>query len=333
MKKKILALLCLVMVWALPSALQAKEYKPSVTLYGNLRYSIGFQDMTGLEDDEGWTAEDNASRFGIKASHGNEYGKVFIHLQTGSPSVDGGDAFTTRFFFGGLECEYGKLSFGRMSNAYKMPGVKIDPFYDTQTISSTGGFGKSGATYGLSPATNSFQNNTVQYVTPNFNGFKFVGSIAFDDGKPLENDMAWLAGGSYSKDGLTVGAVYADSPETQGIWAKFDPDSEAVRAYASYKGDGWKGGVSYENVNNGDDVNYFYVTGTAMMKKTDVSLSVGLVDGGSAEGMGITGGVAHHLLDNAKIYAQASWADLDMMDHAPYVFSVGMVYNFKYTAM
>ena len=336
MKKKILSLLCLVMVWALPSTLKA-EMKPSVTVYGNLRYSFNYVD----EDDspggiERWKGTDNVSRFGIKGSYGNENGKAFVHLQVAAPSDSetsgGGDGFRQRFFFGGFECDYGKLTYGRMTNAYKFPGYALDPFYDLSRINTTGWFGGGGASYGLSPATNGFTDNSLQYFTPSFNGFKLVGGIAFDDSND-DNELAYLAGGSYTTEGFTLGAVYADNPETKGVYPGIGADGQAIRAYATYKADGWKAGASYENVSNGVDANYFYLTGTAMLKeaKTDLSLSLGLVDDGSAEGLGITGGVFHNLLDNAQIYAMASYADLES-DYTPYVFSVGAIYNFKYTA-
>ena len=339
MKKKILALLCLVMAWALPSTLQAEGYKPSVTLYGNLRYSINYADNDDGVVDR-WKGTDNISRFGIKASYGNERGKAFIHLQTGAPA-DGGDdwAFTRRFFFGGFDCEYGKVTYGRMTNAYKFPGFALDPFYDLSRQSSTGLFGAGGATYGLSGATNGFTDNSLQYFTPNFNGFKMVGGVAFDD-SDNDNEMAWLGGGSYTTNGVTIGAVYADNPETTAVYPGIAKDGEAVRIYGTYKGDGWKAGVSFENIDytdsdkvTWDNVSYVYVTGTAMLKelKTDLSLSLGLVDDGKAKGFGVTGGVFKNLLPNAKIYAMGSYADLDS-GPGPYTFSVGAIYNFKFTA-
>lgn len=324
------------MVWALPSTVKA-ETKPSVTVYGNLRYSLNYIDEDGVGGDlERWRGTDNVSRFGIKGSYGNEDGKAFIHMQVRAFADKDADkdAFEQRFFFGGFECDYGKLTYGRMTNAYKFPGFALDPFYDLSRINAAGVFGGGGATYGLSPATNGFTDNSFQYFTPNFNGFKLLGGISFDDSDD-ENELSFLAGGSYSTNGFTLGAVYADNPETKANYPGIAADGDAIRAYATYKGDGWKAGASYENIDIAgyDNVNYFYLTGTAMLKeaKTDLSLSLGLVDDGAAEGLGITGGAFHHLLDNAQIYAMASYADLES-DHAPYVFSVGAIYNFSFTA-
>jgi len=335
MKKKILSLLCLVMVWALPSTLQAEETKPSVTVYGNLRYSFNYVDEDGLPGGiERWRGTDNVSRFGIKGSYGNEDVKAFVHLQVGAPSDwdAGSDGFNQRFFFGGFQGGFGKVTYGRMTNAYKFPGYALDPFYDLSRINSGGRFAGGGASYGLSPATNGFTDNSLQYVTPDLSGFKLLGGIAFDDSND-DNELAYLAGGSYTTGGFTLGGVYADNPTNVGVYPGIGVDGEAIRAYATYKTDGWKVGASYENVSNGMDVSYYYLTGTAMLKeaKTDLSLSLGMVDDGASEGMGITGGVFHHLLDNAQVYAMASYADLES-DYAPYVLSVGAIYNFSYTA-
>lgn len=334
MKKKILSLLCLVMVWALPSTLKA-EMKPSVTFYGNLRYSFNYVDEDGIPGGiERWRGTDNVSRFGIKGSYGDDDLKAFVHLQVGAPSDwdAGSDGFTQRFFFGGFQGGFGKVTYGRMTNAYKFPGFALDPFYDLSRINSGGRFAGGGASYGLSPATNGFTDNSLQYFTPNLNGFKLVGGIAFDDSND-DNELAYLAGGSYTTGGFTFGAVYADNPETAGVYPGIGADGSAIRAYATYKAEDWKAGASYENISNGIDANYFYVTGTAMLKeaKTDLSLSLGLVDDGSAEGLGITGGAFYNVLDNAQVYAMASYADLES-DYTPYVFSVGAIYNFKYTA-
>ena len=332
MKNKIIALLCLVMVWALPSTAKAGQ---SVTGYGNLRYSINYVDEDGYGI-ERWKGTDNVSRFGIKGSHSNDLGKAFVHLQVGAPSDknDDGDGFTQRFFFGGFECEYGKVTYGRMTNAYKFPGFALDPFYDLSRQNTTGFFGGGGATYGLSGATNGFTDNTLQYFTPNFNGFKFVGGIAFEDATD-DNEVAWLGGGSYTTNsGLTIGGVYADNPEMTAVYPGIAMGGDAIRAYGTYKGNGWKAGVSYENIDitGYDNVTHLYLTGTAMLKqlKTDLSLSFGYVDDGSAEGFGITAGAFKNILENAQIYAMGSYADLES-GYAPYTFSVGAIYNFKFT--
>lgn len=326
--------MCLVMVWAIPSVVKA-ETKPKVTVYGNLRYSFNYIDEDGVGGNlERWRGTDNVSRFGVKGSYGSDDVSAFVHLQVGAPSdTDGqGDGFNQRFFFGGLKGSFGKVTYGRMTNAYKFPGFALDPFYDLSRINAGGAFGGGGASYGLSPATNGFTDNSLQYFTPDLDGFKLVGGIAFEDATD-DNELAYLVGGSYNGGCFNIGAVYADNPEDAGVYPGIAVDGNAIRAYATYKCEDWKAGVSYENIDTGalEDVSYLYVTGTAMMDDTDLSLSVGYVDDGAAEGFGIAGGAFYNVLDNAKVYAMASYADLES-DSAPYVFSVGAIYNFSFTA-
>lgn len=335
MKKKILALLCLVMVWAIPSVVKA-ETKPEVTVYGNLRYSFNYVDEDGLgaSPKEGFRGTDNVSRFGVKGSYGNENVTAFVHLQVAAPSdseTGGGDGFRQRFFFGGLKGGFGKVTYGRMTNAYKFPGFALDPFYDLSRINAAGKFGGGGASYGLSPATNGFTDNSLQYFTPDMGGFKLVGGIAVDDSN--DDEIGYLAGGSYGSNCFTLGAVYAENSDGHVNYPNINAGGNAVRAYATYKCEDWKAGASYENIDTGglEDVSYYYVTGTAMLEDTDLSLSFGYVDDGASEGFGITGGAFYNVLENAKIYAMASYADLDS-DHAPYVLSVGAIYNFSFTA-
>lgn len=324
------------MVWAMPVTVKAEaetDTKPEVTVYGNLRYSFNYVDEDGAGSIDGFRGTDNVSRFGIKGSYGNDDVKAFVHLQVGAPSDwdGGGDGFNQRFFFGGFSGSFGKVTYGRMTNAYKFPGYALDPFYDLSRINSGGVFSGGGASYGLSPATNGFTDNSLQYFTPNISGFKLVGGIAIDDSN--DDEIGYLAGGSYSSGGFTLGGVYAENSDGKTNYPGINAGGGAMRAYATYKSEDWKAGVSYENIDTSgmDNVSYLYVTGTAMMEKTDLSLSLGYVDDGAAEGFGITGGAFYNLLENAQVYAMASYADLES-DNAPYVVSVGAIYNFSFTA-
>ena len=332
MKKPILSLLCLAILWAVPITVSA-ETEQEVTLYGNLRYSFNFID-DDRSDIDGFRGTNNVSKLGIKGSHGNDFVKAFFHLQTeATPDADGeGDAFNQRFFYGGFDSEYGKVSFGRMTNAYKYPGFAMDPFYDLSRVNAAGLFGGGGASYGLSPATNAFTDNSLQYVTPDIKGLKLVGGIAIDDNN--NDEVGALGGGSFTIKGFTVGGVYADNGHSAVNYPNIDADGYGVRGYATYKNDDFKLGASYENLKTGGEyVNYAYGTGTAMIKdiKTDVSFSFGYVDEGAAEGFGFTSGIFYHILDNACVYAMASYTELTHAED-PFVCSLGATYDFKLTA-
>lgn len=66
------------------------------------------------------------------------------------------------------------MTVGRHSTAYKMAGLRLDPFYDTSTLSAGGGAPSTGlfagASFGLSNLTNGFANRTVAYTSPSIGG-------------------------------------------------------------------------------------------------------------------------------------------------------------------
>ena len=133
--------------------------------YGQLRASLNSvdSDQPAPQAQDGLTMTDNTSLFGYKASSEGNGIKAFIHMQTGVSSTDTtGPAFGQRFFFGGLSGGFGKVAYGRMTNAYKFAGFAMDPFYNHMSVNATSDLSGGGATYGLSGATNGFTNNALQ---------------------------------------------------------------------------------------------------------------------------------------------------------------------------
>lgn len=306
---------------------------PNATLYGNFRYSLNYINEDGIGSDiDGLQGRDNISLFGVKGEYGNDRVKAFFHLQT-QTFADGNTttrAFKQRFFFGGLKGQFGKVSFGRMTNAYKLPGFAMDPFYNLSHIGAGGAYGAGGATYGLSGATNGFTNNALQYETPRLDGFGLVGGFYVDDSN--ENDHSYVAGGSYSSGKLLLGSVLARNGETAATVPGVDLDGFAIRSYATYNLETFRIGVSYEKVDTGGgDVNFLYATSTVSMREidTDLSLSVGIVDGGATEGFGVTAGAFHTVVDNAQLFSIVSYTRLENGDNKPFVLSVGANFNFS----
>lgn len=312
------------------------------TLYGQLRYSVNSVDEDTATGIDGWSGEDNVSLLGLKGSYGDEI-KAFFHLQTGA-NADGdgeGDAFDQRFFFGGLEGVFGKVAYGRMTNAYKFDGFIMDPFYNYSRVNAGGAFAAGGATYGLSGATNGFTDNSLQYVSPSLAGFKLTGGFYIDDSDAdnSNDDHAYLAGVSYTFNDLTTGVMYGannGSVTLPGI----DADGDAVRAYANYKfNDTLKTSLSVENVdiNAADDANYIYLTSTMMAPsiKMDFSASLGVVTDGPAEGVGVTAGAWYNVAEHTKLFALVSYADIGTsgsygdIDKEPLVFSFGAQHKFS----
>ncbi len=333
--KKILSAVALCAICASPVTIMAE----GTTLYGQLRYSFNSIDEDTDSGIDGLRGEDNVSLFGLKGSYGEDV-KAFFHLQTGA-NADGdgeGDAFDQRFFFGGLEGSLGKVAYGRMTNAYKFDGFKLDPFYNYSHVNARGSFASGGATYGLSGATNGFSDNALQYVTPSFGGFKLSGGAYVDDSN--EDDHGYSAGIAYTLNDLSVGAVFASNEGTVTL-PGISPNGEAYRGYANYKfNDTWKAAISVESVDytDDDDAIYSYLTATmaAPTINMEFSASLGMVDDGPAEGVGITAGGWYNIAKHTKLFALMSYADIDPdevlfpnSDRQPMVFSIGAQHKFS----
>jgi hypothetical protein len=314
-------------------------------LYGALKYSFNSidEDRTRtLEGGEivpgidGWQGDDNVSLLGLKGSYGDKT-KAFFHLQTGA-KADGfvnTNAFDQRFYFGGLSGGWGKLAYGRMTNSYKFPGFKLDPFYNLSGINAAGSYSRGGATYGLSPATNGFTNNALQYVTPSLGGLKLNAGTYIDDSNADKH--GYTVGGEWNGSGFKAGLVYASSGDgatLPGIVA----GGTGTRGYASYGGDAFNVAASYESIeqiisaidNSLSKNSYFYLTGTWKAKSinTDFKGSWGSVEKGLTEGNSFVIGAFNHVTDMTQVYLTYSKADLEVLNSEPSVFSVGAIHKF-----
>ena len=311
------------------------------TLYGELRHSLNSVDEDRTGGMDGLSGQDNISLFGLKGSYGENI-KAFYHLQTQALTDDPNRdtrAFQQRFFMGGLEGDFGKVTYGRMTNAFKFPGFAMDPFYNLSHVSASGTYAIGGATYGLSGATNGFTDNAFQYVTPSLNDVKLTGGFYVDDSN--EDDHGYLAGISYNGvKGLDVGGTFASNGTTAATLPGIAAGSDAYRLYGTYKMDPFKVYVSYENVgvNRTADVNYLYIGGTMTLDSTDISLSIGSVGEGAAEGVGVTAGAFYHIAENTQLFGLVSWASLDDtaivggQNTDPRVLSLGAMHKFSLRA-
>jgi hypothetical protein len=325
------------------------------TLYGNARISVNYWDNDDGAD-ENISAQDNVSRIGLKGEYGDAI-KAFFHLQVsarvapdsnvtvGVPAIDemgnaalisasgkDNDAFGQRFYFAGLKGSFGALSYGRVTNAYKMPGYKMNgKLYDTTTLSVNGPIGTGGASYGLSPMNNGFTPTVVQYVTPSLGGAKINGTLALDGSN--NNDHGYIIGASYGGGGIDVGAIYADNGDGNQL-PNLAAEGDAFRVYGSYKTDSWKVGLSFEGVDikgdlTDDKVGYIFGIGSVKVSpKADVIASIGFVDDGPAKGVGGTVGVNYGIVENTEILLSGSYGDLDN-GLRPIAVSCLFVHNFS----
>ncbi len=314
--KYIFALLCI-----LSSSSILADF--SNTLYGDFRFSGGLIDRNATGSD-GLTANNNASRVGIKGSVGSSDLKAIYHLQVGAKNdgagagtaaVGNNSAFTARFFFAGFKSAYGSLIYGRHSTAYKMSGLRVDPFYDTSAGLSNGG-----ATYGLSGMTNGFTDNALAYITPVlFGGFTANAAIYLDDSSTNKHDTNF--GVQYAASGISAGAQHiiigngSKASNAIGIANTAGVES-STRLYAGYETDTWslKGSYEFQRAEPaiGMNIDYLYVSGTyKVMDDVKIAASVGVVDNGPLEGVGWQTGIFYNILPKTEVYLLYSGTYLD----------------------
>jgi len=265
----------------------------ATTLYGNFRWTVGSFDTAGADTIQ---AVNNASRLGVKGSVGEKGGLTgFYHLQMGADNdTGGGPALGSRFYFAGIKGGFGKLLLGRASHAYKMAGLRVDPFYDTSA-----GPGNGGSAYGFSNETNGFKNNTIAYTTPKIAGGLTVNAALFVDDTAADKHGSNV-GVAWSANGLTVGAQLLSAKDTPGF-GTVGSGSEGTRIHAGYKTKKWSLGVSAEDLDRGTaNGEFLSAAGTIGFGAGKLAASYGSVDGtlgGAREsaGTGFSVGYFHKL--------------------------------------
>lgn len=301
-------------------------------IYGQFRFSLNSSDNdTGTGST--LSGEDNVSLFGLKASAGDAV-KAFVHLQTGANANGGGAAFNQRFYFGGLKGGFGTIAYGLMTNAYKMPGFKLDPFYNMSHVGADGTLSTGLATYGLSPATNGFTNNALQYTSPAMVGLKVNVGLYVDDG--INDDHGANVGVSYSVGNFNAGLQIASNGTTAQTMPGVAADGDAMRLHGGYKGGKWSAGVSLEQVDESTTVTntYTYLTGSLnFTDKTKLAVSLGSVSGDTGttapEGTGVTAGIFQTVAPKTQVYLSTSMVSMDATGAAePKVVSLGAIHKF-----
>lgn len=328
MKNKILLATAVAVACCAPVAAMAEA-----NIYGQFRFSLNSADA---DDGNGssLSGEDNVSLFGLKASAGEDV-KAFVHLQTGAAADgNGGTAFNQRFYFGGLKGGFGTVAYGRMTNAYKMPGFKMDPFYNMSHVGAGGTLQTGLATYGLSPATNGFTDNALQYTTNSMGGLKVNVGLYVDDG--VNDDHGNNLGVSYSVGKFNAGIQLASNATTAVTVPNLAADGDAMRVYAGFKDKGFKAGLSFEQVDESATVTntYTYLTGSFnVAAKTTVSVSLGSVSGDTGttavEGTGVTAGVFQTVAPKTQVYLTTSMLSADVAGTAePSITAIGAIHKF-----
>ena len=362
--KKIILTAAIAAICAAPAAAIAADNN----LYGQMRYSFNSVDDKNGSKQDGLSGNDNVSLFGLKGSAGDDDLTAFYHLQTGAPTDNnGGQAFNQRFYFAGLKGAFGKAAYGRMTNSYKFDGFKLDPYYNLSHVNAKGSFATGGASYGLSPATNGFTDNALQYTSPAFAGIKVNAGIYIDDSN--EDNHGTSVGASWAGKGFNVGLQYASNDKATTI-PGISADGSAMRVHGGFKAKSWSVGLSYETVDEDKaeetavteetvtasggstivvipgvagsaatqgSTDYLYLVGRFnVTPKTELVATVGSVDpedgatNAGAKGTGYQLGVFQTVVPKTQVYVSYGAADLDNNDEDPSVISVGAIHKFGF---
>lgn len=300
-------------------------------LYGDFRYSYNRADAG---DSTHWAGANNASRLGVRAEVAGRSLTVFADLQTGV-NVEGeaeGGAFTQRYYLAGVRGAGGTLTFGRHSTPYKMAGLRLDPFYDTSTLSAGGAVPSAGlfagASFGLSNLTNGWADRTLAYTSPAFRGFTVNAALYLD----TASDHDYGLGLRYQGYGLDGGLQYHDVGGGR-TWVPTDGIGDALRGHASYEREGWSVGASYERIDSdgGGPQSFLFAAATLdATRELTLAAAVGHVEDGAVQpvtGTGFHAGVFYAVHPQARLHALYSRLDPDLGPDRGNL-ALGLTYHF-----
>jgi predicted porin len=190
-------ILVLVLLTALASVANAGDYK----VYGKLHTSI---DMLNNSEDSQMFLSSNTSRFGVKGAQelNENFSFIWQFEQKLNIAQFGTETLANRNSFIGVNGNWGTFLVGIHDTPYKMLGRKLTFFFDELGDFRT-------VTMGWDRRLQ----DVAAYVSPNFNGFSFVGAYQFDQGDKYtggdnyEAQSAFSANAMYAKDALLIGAA------------------------------------------------------------------------------------------------------------------------------
>ncbi|GMR20571.1 MAG: trimeric porin PorB [Gammaproteobacteria bacterium] len=170
-----------------------------ITVYGHMNAELAQEtsviDTNGDgvnngDDHGGFTVEDNArGRVGIKGSEDLGGGlKGIAQAEWKIDTTQGGQGVGQRVAYAGLKGGFGTFQIGKLKTPYKyFGGVKYDPFVTTNLEArknggmSGGSAGKfDGADASSSFGHNSFQADSLGYISPNWGGLKIWAVLGLD---------------------------------------------------------------------------------------------------------------------------------------------------------
>nr|CAA65772.1 porin [Ectothiorhodospira shaposhnikovii DSM 2111] len=267
MQKKVLVF-AVAAAMGLPAAAMA-----DTTLYGRMNLSV---DIVDNGDDTTHQLASNSSRLGVRGSEdlGNGLRGVFqieAALQGDSGSAFGSSNLTGRNTYVGLAGAFGEVRVGKHDTPYKLATLPLNFFADTlgdmnHVTSQMGGLDKYDGVEGLVASKSglgSFYNrndNTLLYLSPNFDGLQFMASYTTDKrddrSSGIANDAnAFSLAASFTQGPMYVtvafeqlndGSVLVDD-NGDAVYA----DAQAWKVGGTYQIDALTLAAMYENVDSG----------------------------------------------------------------------------------
>ncbi len=304
------------------------------TLYGKFRLANTWgtaETAAGVESNS--RAMNNLnSRLGFKGESANDKFTAFYHAEM-KLANDGGAAPATRFFYGGLKGEkWGSVKYGQMTSPYKMPGLKMDSFYDTPSHNSAGA-AAAAATLGLSSLNNGWRSNQFHFTSNKYFGATFnLGTVGNENATDQTADT--YAGFSYTYDMLSFGVQHLMA--ANGSSTGMTTDDTAMRIHAQYKADSFRLAVSSESINDdsaSETAAFLYVVGDYNVNdKSRVSFSYGTQKddflAAGLDGNGMNFGYFFSPVANTEVYAMYSATSFDD-DSKSTGISVGFNHSFS----
>lgn len=320
---KALSSLALIWITTMASPALAVELvntpKTSFSLYGQLWLKLNEIDEPAANRD-GLSLDLAETRIGVKGDHviGEDL-KGFFVLELGYNDGDSGlEALTQREALAGLKGPLGQIYAGRASSAYKMAGVKIDPFNDTAS-----GTGLGGPNFGMSGFTSDFFDDAVAVVSPDLfiKGLTFNGMVFIDDSNADDHDFN--VGVNYETENLDLYVQYL-VVENGTDHVVLAGDEKALRVSGQWKSSRFALGASFENFSEAD-VDLLYLTASAFLPSGKASVSYGDVEG---TGTGYSAGYFHNLSDSLTAYLLHSDVDGEVVADDRSASSLGLTYAF-----
>jgi predicted porin len=312
MKKSLIAL-------AVASAVSAPAFAATsnVDVYGQLTVSYDYLNTDNklpAADKKLHRISSNASRFGFKGSEDLGGGLAAIWQIENQLDMDGA-SFSTglRNTFVGLKSDaMGTVLLGNYDSPYKTATGKLDIFADT-----AGDFNNiSGNVQGATPFDQRLK-NTVQYMTPSFNGLS--GALAYAAQNETGNGIAanpstWAINGMY-ENGPLFGSLAYEKHTNIGVGVfgstLATDDQSAWKAGAGYKFGDLALGLIYERLSQTGstvaDRNAWYLNGAYTMGNIVLKAAYGQAgDGDTVADTGAksyTLGADYVLSKRSKMYA------------------------------